>query len=640
MEKSQKDIGIRRGMSSALLDNSGKARTSIIGAVVFLLGIGLTLFIIANPMDIALLDKVSRLVLPSEEGASATSGEKEILYWYAPMDATEIYDQSGLSKMGMKLLPKYAREDDEESGSGIKIDPTTVQNIGVLTETVERGELKVDIRTVGSLDYDEQKVFSVNTKYDGWIEKAYVNYIGEQVRKGQPLFDIYSPDLVTTQTEYLSAVKYRDKLKESGFPEAEARADDLLAAARSRLLYWDITDDQINRLEEEGRATRTLTVVSPASGVVVWKMDQALEGMRAKAGMNLYKIADLSSLWVHIDIYEYQLPWITVGQQAEIEISYYPGEKFRGKVLFFYPQLDEKTRTIKACVEISNPDGRLRPEMYATVKFEPVAAKDTVLVPEMAVLHSGERDVVVLALGGGRFKPREVELGLQGGGLYQVLEGLEGGEEIVTSSQFLIDSESNLREAINKMLMARKGETPSDETPSDETPSDETAEGSATKDADHGSGTKMLKPVVDDAESIEALRNVLGAYLPIWKALVEDSTEGVENNSRQLAKTAKDAAGSVKEEQLREQLLKVEETALAMKADSPEAARESLKGLSGSLVAIFESHDVKIPKHYTIIECPMVNERWIQDIEQVANPFMGSSMPLCGLKVGEFGVSE
>ncbi|UCD57204.1 MAG: efflux RND transporter periplasmic adaptor subunit, partial [Candidatus Hydrogenedentota bacterium] len=207
---------------------------------------------------------------------------------------------------------------------------------------------------------------------------------------------------MSTQEEYLSALKYRNKIAGSGFPDAEARADNLLASSRSRLLYWDITDEQIRRLEEQGRTTKTLTVVSPVSGVLIEKMDQALEGMYAKAGMNLYKIADLSSLWVHVDIYEYQLPWIKAGQEAKVEISYYPGENFWGKVLFFYPYLDEKTRTVRVCLEIPNTDDKVRPEMFATVTFLPVAAEDVVLVPEMAVLHSGERDIVVVDLGGGR----------------------------------------------------------------------------------------------------------------------------------------------------------------------------------------------------------------------------------------------
>jgi len=630
-------------LTNTFSENSGKASTAIAGLVVFIIGIGLTLFVIVNPMKVGLFEVVKQAVMPQEEGAApADGGGKKVLYWYAPMDPTYIMEKPGKSPMGMDLLPKYADEAGDASETGIKIDPVTVQNMGVVTETVERGDLKVDIRTVGNLDYDEGKIFLVNTKYDGWIEKAYINYVGEQVNKGEPLFEIYSPDLVSTQEEYLSALKYRDKMLKSGFAEAEARAEDLLDAARNRLLNWDISEEQIQLLKEKREVKRTLTVVSPASGVVAQKMDQALEGMQAKAGMNLYKIADLSTLWVHIDIYEYQLPWIKVGQEAEIEIGALPGEIIRGKVLFFYPNLDKKTRTIRACVEIPNTDGKLHPDMYATVQFMPVAESNVVLVPETAVLHSGKRDVVVLALGGGRFEPRDVKLGLQGGGLYQVREGLEGGEEIVTSSQFLIDSESNLREAINKMLMAKKGEPPA-----------ESMEGSMTKDVEQGSGTKSLEtgsgtkgmehaghemmPVVDKPKEIKALQKVINAYLPIWKALANDSTKEIEEHAKDLAHAAKEAADKVEEEMLKTRLEALEKTASELRTDSLENARESMKGLGRAIIAVFESHEVTMPKKYPIIECPMVNERWIQDSEDVQNPFYGSSMLRCGVRVGEIG---
>ncbi len=645
-------VGKRKGRdlivrsSSPLSNDRGRASTSIAGIVVFLLGIGLALFVIANPMEIGLFDKIRARIIPAGTGGSAApagGGEKEILYWYAPMDPTEIYDKPGLSKMGMKLLPKYAGEVEDTSATTVKIDPATVQNIGVLTEPVIRGDLKVEIRTVGTLDYNEQNVFLVNTKYDGWIEKVHVNYVGEQVRKGESLFEIYSPDLVSTQEEYLSALRYRDEMKGSGFPEALKRAEDLLAASRSRLLYWDITDKQIRELEDKGRTTKTLTVVSPVTGIVVQKMDQALEGMYAKAGMNLYKLADLSSLWVHVNIYEYQLPWIKEGQEAEVEISYYPGEIFTGKVLFFYPYLDEMTRTIRACIEIPNADGRLRPEMYATILFSPLAARDAVLVPEMAVLHSGERDVVVLALGDGRFEPRELKLGLQGSGKYQVLEGLDGDEEIVTSAQFLIDSESNLQEAIHKMLMAKK----------DESPAGEMAHGSSTKEMEHGSASKDMEPgsdtkhgdhdshqmksVVNAPHTVAALKEILEAYLPIWKALAGDSTAHVAENARKIAEIAGKAAGNASEEMLKKQLKAVEEAASSMKADDLKSARESMKRLSRGLLALFESHEVTLDSNYFIIYCPMVKERWIQDSEGVMNPFYGLSMLKCGVKAGEFG---
>jgi hypothetical protein len=390
-------------------------------------------------------------------------------------------------------------------------------------------------------------------------------------------------------------------------------------------------------------------------------MDEALEGMYAKAGMNLYKVADLSTLWVHVDVYEYQLPWISVGQEATVEISYYPGEEFTGNVLFFYPYLEEKTRTVKVCLEIPNTDEKLRPEMFATVTFSPVVAEDAVLVPEIAVLHSGERDVVVVDLGGGRFEPRDVKLGPQGQGQYQVLKGLEGGEQIVISSQFLIDSESNLREAINKMLMARKGGAATDAMPEGSATKDiergsgmktmgigsdtkEMEQGSKTKSMQAGSGTKemqhtghQMKPVVDEPATIEALQKVLDAYLPIWKALADDSTDGVKDNATRLSKAASEAEGKVAEDSLKTQLGALAKAASEMKTKDLESARESMKGLSRAIVGIFESHEVKMPAKYTIIECTMVNERWIQDAEGVLNPFYGSSMLRCGAKIGDIG---
>ncbi len=700
-----KESAIAEKTDSLLHDRSGRASALAAGILLFFMGIGLALFVAINPMKVALFESITRHIVSArgEAGAGSqtgdrrevkywqcpmhptyisetegtcgicgmdlvpkyedkavgtTSGERKIKYWRAPMDPTYISDKPGKSPMGMDLVPVYEDEAEEMAENVIKIDPATVQNIGVVTDIVKRGDLKVEVRTVGVLDYNDEKMFWVNTKFDGWIEKVYVNYVGQAVRKGEPLFEVYSPELVSTQEEYLSALVYREKMEASGFDDAAKRAGRLLEASRKRLRYWDITDEQISRLEEKGRITKTLKVVSPASGLVVRKMDEALEGMYAKAGMNLYKVADLSSLWLHVDLYEYQLPWIQTGQKAQIEISYYPGESFEGRVLFFYPYVDEKTRTIKACLEIPNDDGRLRPEMYATVKFSPVAAKDTVLVSDIAVLHSGKRNIVVLDRGGGRFESREVRLGLQGEGQYQVLEGLEGGEKIVTSAQFLIDSESNLREAINKMLMARRESSAAETVGVDSGPVTRDAQrGSDMKSMDEGSETKSMesgsamkpgsetkhsdhetRPVVDEPGTIDALERMLGAYLPIWKALAGDSTSGVKENAQKLASAAGEAANRTNLPTLRARLDALRKEAEGMEAAGDlNAARESMKGVSRSLLAIFESHTVRLPSEYAVIECPMVKERWIQDTGQVSNPFFGSAMPRCGVKVGEIG---
>jgi Cu(I)/Ag(I) efflux system membrane fusion protein len=391
-------------------------------------------------------------------GTPQAKGERKVLFYRNPMDPTITSPVPAKDEMGMDYVPVYADEAAETSGQDatVTIDPAVVQNMNVVTAPVERQDLSREIRTVGFLDYDQEKMVSVTTKFPGFVEKVYVNYVGEPVRKGQPLFDIYSPELVQTQEELLSALSFSKRLE--GAPEeARRRAEELVAAARRRLGYWDISPAQIERLEASGRSRRTLTVNAPAGGVVMLRMN-GLEGMAVKPGMELFHIADLSSLWLSVEVFEDQLPWLRVGSGAEITLSYFPGETFRGRVRFVEPEVAEKTRTVGLRLEVPNPDGRLRAGMYATVRFAPVVAHDAVVVPAQAVLRTGERNLVVVADGGGRFTPRQVQLGAGTERFVEVLSGVAPGEQVVTSAQFLIDSESNLREAIQKMLAAKKAE--------------------------------------------------------------------------------------------------------------------------------------------------------------------------------------
>jgi RND family efflux transporter MFP subunit len=362
----------------------------------------------------------------------------------------------------MDYVPVYA---DQAEGAGnassqaadgavVTINPAVQQNMNVLTQRVERRDITREIRTVGSLGYDQERMVSVTTKYPGFIEKTYVNYVGEPVETGQPLFEIYSPELVQTEQELLSALRYVKSLQGAP-PDARTRAEALLEAARQRLEYWDIGAEQIRRLEETGEVFRTLKVFAPAGGVVMKRMP-GLEGMATRPGMELLHIADLSNLWLTVEIFDEQLPWLDIGSPATITLSYLPGITYRGRVRFIEPEVSEKTRTIQLTLDVPNRDGRLRVGMYATVVFAPMAAVDAITVPAESVIRSGERDVVVVALGGGRFAPREVVLGPRGQGRIQVLEGLSDGDEVVTSAQFLIDSESNLREAIQKMIASRR----------------------------------------------------------------------------------------------------------------------------------------------------------------------------------------
>jgi Cu(I)/Ag(I) efflux system membrane fusion protein/cobalt-zinc-cadmium efflux system membrane fusion protein len=345
--------------------------------------------------------------------------------------------------------------EDHAQGTTVTIDPVVVQNMNVRTRPVERRDLSRSVRTVGHLDYDEERMVSVTTRYEGFIEQVFVNYVGQPVAQGEPLFEVYSPELVQTQRELLSALQYARRMADAD-PDMRRRAESLVASARQRLSYWDITEDQLAEIESSGEVMRTLTVFSPLAGVVMQRM-HGLEGMAIRPGLEALHVVDLSSLWLTVEVYEDQLPWLGEGSTATVSFNYLPGERFTGRVRYVEPEVSPSTRTVKLTLEVPNRDGRLRVGMYATVTFAPVVARDAVVVPAQAVIRSGERDVVVIALGQGRFAPREVTLGAQSDGLLQVLAGLDGSERVVTSAQFLIDSESNLRAAVEQMIAARTG---------------------------------------------------------------------------------------------------------------------------------------------------------------------------------------
>ncbi len=393
--------------------------------------------------------------------AEKPKGERKILYWRAPMDPTEIYDHPGKSKMGMDLIPVYEGEENVGAGGTISIDPVTVQNMGVRYGTVERIDFSRLIRTVGKIDYNEDKLYDVNTKISGWIEKLYVNYAGEMVKAGQPLLEIYSPEVVTTQQEYLLALKTRDLVSSSQVTSIREGGESLLESTRKRLLYWDIPQSEIERLEKTGEVRKTILLRAPANGMVVEK--NVVEGAFIKAGMQLFRIADLSNVWVHASIYDYELPWIVEGQPAEMELSYQPGKTYFGKVSYIYPYLREKARDVHVRLEFANPNLDLKPGMYVNVQLQGKAIPDALVVPSEAVIRSGRRNLVFVTREPGKFEPREIRIGEEGGPnnrYLRVLSGLLEGEQVVISAQFMLDSESRLQEAIQKMLEERTGKKP------------------------------------------------------------------------------------------------------------------------------------------------------------------------------------
>ena len=381
-------------------------------------------------------------------GAGDAAQERKVKYWVAPMDPTYIRDEPGKSPMGMDLVPVY--DDQGTAGSVIRIDPVTVQNMGLRTTQSVRHDLSRTVSTVGLVGYQEPRQFDVTTKIDGWIEKLHVAELGQEVKKGQVLFEIYSPELVTAQEEYLLALKNLESVSTSPFASIREGAERLRDAARKRLELWDVSRGQIERLEKSGEVRRTIRLLAPYDGIVAHK--QVFEGAFIKAGTKLMQIADISSVWVYADIYEYELPWVKEGLRAEIRLPY-EQRALQGKVSRVYPFVEPKTRTVKARIDLQNQDLSLKPDMYlnVTIYGEPISG--ALVIPSDAVLRTGAEETVFVALEGGRFEPRAVKTGLQDDlGHVEILSGLFDGERVVTSAQFLLDSESKLREAIRKML--------------------------------------------------------------------------------------------------------------------------------------------------------------------------------------------
>lgn len=379
-----------------------------------------------------------------------------------PADSKEdlMMDMPGMEKSGVgkkdAQTPPLSEKPDEsdlpaESGgpSGtISIPPERLQTIGVKYQPVTRRPLEKLIRTVGRVVVDERRLAKVTIKFHGWIEQLFVSATGDHVKKGQKLFTIYSPDLVATQEEYLLALQSRKQLGESEIPEVAAGSKDLLEATRHRLHLWDIGEEHIRDLERTKQVTKTLPLHSPISGTVISK--NVLQGTHVEPGEELYTIADLSHIWILADIYEYELSFVKIGQQAAVTLSYDPGTVLSGQVGFVYPTLDPKTRTAKVRFELDNAEEKLKPDMYANVELR-VSLGTKLAIPKEAVIESGKQQVVFLHHGGGKLEPRLIKTGVKTEEFLEVLEGLKEGEHIVTSANFLIDSESRLKSVVESM---------------------------------------------------------------------------------------------------------------------------------------------------------------------------------------------
>ena len=439
--------------------------TLIIGAVA-MLGVGTAGYWLGTRTSPAPTSATSAITAKTEPG---------ILYYRNPMGLPDTSPVPKKDAMGMDYVPVFEGDVNVGGSNQISISIEKVQKLGVKSAAAALRMLDKTIRAVGRIEVNERRTYTIAPKFEGWVERLYVNTNGQSVSKGQPLFDVYSPELISAQREYALATQGALSLKDAG-DDAKAGMKQLAAASLARLRNWDIADDQIRQLAN-GEAKRSLTFYAPVSGIVLEK--KALQGMRFMPGETLYQIADLSSVWVVADVFEQDIAQVKTGAKAKVKINAYPDQQFDAVITYVYPTLNPATRTVSVRLEMANPQGLLKPAMFAQVEM-PVTGKGKVLtVPTSAVIDSGTRQIVLVQLAEGRFEPREVKLGSRSDDYVEVLSGVASGEQVVVAANFLIDAESNLKAALGGMSHA--GGSTTQEKAQGNSPS-------AAEHAEHGQG--------------------------------------------------------------------------------------------------------------------------------------------------------
>ncbi|BAN35665.1 RND family efflux transporter, MFP subunit [Sulfuricella denitrificans skB26] len=394
---------------------------------------------------------------PATQIAGSAPAKKvpKLLFYRNPMGLPDTSPVPKKDEMGMDYIPVYEGDEDgsPESAGQVKISPEKIQKLGVRSEAASLRDLTRSVHAVGRVEANERLTYTIAPKFEGWIERLHVNTTGQPVSKGQALLEVYSPELVSAQNEYAIAIQGQKSLQQ-GSSEAQAGMKQLAESSLARMKNWDISAEQLQALRKGSETRHTITFRSPANGIVMEK--KAVQGMRFMPGEVLYQIADLSSVWIIADVFEQDLGLIKLGQTANVRVNAYPGQEFTAKVVFVYPTLNAQTRTIPVRLELANPGGMLKPAMFADIDLAVQGKGKVLTVPSSAVLRSGTHQTVLVELAEGRFEPREVKLGVQGNDYVEILEGLGEGEKVVTSANFLIDSESNLKAAFSNMTSGQE----------------------------------------------------------------------------------------------------------------------------------------------------------------------------------------
>ena len=535
----------------------------------------------------------------------AAAGARTIKYYKSSMNAGEVSDKPGKDSMGMDLIPVY--EGGDASAQTIQIDTATVQRMNLKTGLVTRGPVLRELRTVGTIAYHEAGLRDITLKYEGWIEKLFVNTTWTAVKTGDPLFEIYSPDL------YNAALNYLVALRAEG-----AAGGPLTRASLARLQLFDLSAGYLAELGRAGEAPRTYVYRAPADGMVIDKM--AVVGQMMKPGERIYRLADLSSVWVLAQIYEQDLAFVRVGQDATVRVTYGSERLIEGSVETLLPQVEEQTRTATARIVLPNPDASLRPGMFVDVRFVAKLADDAVLVPDLAVLRSGEHNTVFIARDNGTFEPREVRLGVRSqGNFYEVLSGLAAGERVVVSGQFMLDSESQLRDAIQKMLQS----SAADAAPA-------AAVAPATGQANSGAiGMDESSALPESAKA--RLLELAGATAEGAAALAADDLARYQKNLPAMRQALAAYLGSY-EHAAHGPLGKFKD-ALPDPAD-PKAARRDFAYFSTAVADLVRDNHLHHAAGLHIFQCPMApgigTGRWLQRTGEIKNPFYGAAMLECG----------